>query len=191
MIINTRTTASSLFSGIAEALHITIIVVRPNESYVFWYLQTSLIHIEGFFVGHEYLWHFLCLLSREELEEFALVGNHVGKHCHAFLWGGLSAHSLVVYASHCHGVDILEFVCFSHAIGKLAEDGATVGAVVPFAIAMGVPFREGCIVEKHGLAVTGGDDDPHLVCHDLAFGMRIERTSATVHGRSHHVATET
>lgn len=96
-----------------------------------------------------------------------------------------------MYASHRHGVDILEFVCFSHAIGKLAEDGATVGAVVPFAISMGVPFREGCIVEKHGLAVAGGDDDAHLVRHDLAFGMRIERTRATVHGWSHHVATET
>ena len=94
-------------------------------------------------------------------------------------------------AAHAHGVDVVIVGRLTNAVVELLQDGLTIGLIVPFSVALSLPFRRSGIVEEQRFAMTGGNHDAPLVCHLLTLGMTIESTRAGVHGRSQHVSFQT
>ena len=188
MVIDTTTTFATLLIGIAHALHIAIIIVRPDKRNIFRHPQSCIIDVEGLLVRHEDLGQVggLCLLVL--LEDGALLGHHLFQ-CTGSHLGILAAlHGLVVQATHPHRIDIIVLGCLMDAVVKLLENGLAVGLVIPLAITGLVPLRRGSIVEEQGFTMAGGNHDAPLISHHLTFFVAIEGSCTGVHRRCQHVA---
>ena len=190
VIIDAASSLAKAFVGVAHTLHIAVVVVRPDEGDVIGHTKACIVDVEGLLIRYEDLWNGCSLLSFIFFEYFALTGKNLFEGACTVAWIGAALHSLVVKSAHTHGVDVVVLCSFANAVVELAQNGLAVGLVVPFAIALLVPFEEGGVVEEQGFAMAGGDHDAPLVGHHLALGMTVEGTGDAVHGRCQHIALE-
>ena len=123
-------------------------------------------------------------------QQFTLVFDDLLDERHALLHRQTASQSFVVDAAHGRGVDVLIAGGLGQSVVPLLIYGISVGLVVPFAVALMLPFALGGIVQQQRFAMRSGDDDAERVADGLALSMTVEGSRAGVHGRCQHVGLQ-
>ena len=136
MVIDTGSPTPFLLIGAAHPLHIAIVIVHPYERDVVRHFETILIDVHRFFVRHKNLRNLVSRFSDMFFQQLPLLINDVGDEWHPLLHRQVAFESLVVDATHRHGIDILILRSLTQPVVPFLPNGLSVGFVVPFPITL-------------------------------------------------------
>ena len=140
VVIHAGASGPLLLLGVADALEVAVIVIRPDEGDVVRNLQTVIVDIESLLVRHEYLRNLFGRPVYMSGEDFPLVIDDLGDYLDLLVCRKVATQTGVVDSPHRCRVDVFIHSCFGYTGVKLAVDDLLVGLVVPVAVAFGVPF---------------------------------------------------
>ena len=181
MIVDARTPGTFLLRGTAQAFHVAVVVVGPDDRHIVGELQSPVVDIEHLLVGGEHLRNLLRGSAQHVCQNMPLRQQ-------GFLHGGLpcvevlaAGHGPVMQTPQGQRVDVLIGRRGFDALLQHPVHSGPVVHVVPFAHGLRIPFAGG--VQPQRFAVRRAYGDGVTVGDLFVFGYFVESRRCVVHRR--------